>query len=204
LKEEAAKKKPAKNASWKLTLPDGSETFDIEKSHTPYYIYAKDSITFGCKPIGTTKNTKYSRCEYRELRDGKLASWETAKSNKMTFTFKVVKKPTKRPRIVIGQIHDAKDDVIILLANFETGVYEVTHNTIHYGNLIDKIELDTFYQVEISTSKKGIECKSKDHTLLIPKEKSVKGCYFKVGNYLQSTDKNDEAVVIVKDIEIKY
>lgn len=197
--------KPSKEffSQWKLTLPDSSETNEVTKSHTPFYIYSDQGITFTCRSnSGTTPNTKYSRCELRELTDGKSASWETGKPHKLSFTFKIISKPAKRPRIVIGQIHDDKDDVIELLANFETGVYEVIHNTSHYGVLVPKLDLDKFYDVSISTSSKGITVTCSSKVVLVSTKKSLKNCYFKVGNYLQSQEKDDEASVFIKHISI--
>ena len=188
---------------WKLTLPDSRETLEVTKSHEPFYKYTHEGITFTCRSnSGTTPNTKYSRCELREMNNGKPVSWETGRPHKLSFTFKIISKPTKRPKIVVGQIHDDKDDVIELLANFETGVYEVIHNTSHYGILIPKLELDKFYDVTISTSLKGIQTTCGDQKVMVSTKKSVKNCYFKAGNYLQSNEKDDEASVFIKNIVI--
>lgn len=192
---------------WKLTLPSAKETFDTDLSKEPFYIVSLETeeITFFCESnSGTTPNTKYSRCELRELRNGKLASWTTAQPNTLEFSFKITSIPKLKPRIVIGQIHDSKDDLIELLADFQTGVYEVVHDSYHYGNLVEGIKQDVWYTVQISTNSEGIVVKCGKNIVKTTLEKSVSGCYFKLGNYLQSKEPNDSATVVVKDISIIY
>lgn len=188
---------------WKLTLPDASETTEVTRDHLPHYKYTPSEITFRCKSnSGTTANTKYSRSELREMNGSQRASWETSSPHKMSYTFKVTKAPAKRPRIVIGQIHDSKDDVVELLADFTKGVFEVIHNTSHYGVLVDKIQLNEWYDITISTDSKGITCTQGSKKVFTPTKKKIPGCYFKIGNYLQSNEQDDESEVVVKNINL--
>lgn len=199
-------KQPSKEekGSWKLTLPCSKETLEINKTIEPYYIINGDEIVFKCESNkGTTPNTKYSRCEYREMnKDGSKASWTMNDDKELKFSFKLVEKPEKRPRIVVGQIHDSKDDVIELLIDFTKGkpFYEVMHNTTHYGNIVDDFQLNKWYDVSIKVVKNKI-ISTCEKTITV--ESKAKGCYFKVGNYLQSREKGDKATVVVKNILLK-
>lgn len=187
---------------WKLTLPDGKEVKVLKESVPPYFIISDEGILMKAKPIGTTPNSKYSRCELRELNvDKSLASWTVNDQRAMNFNFKAVQKPEKRPKMVVGQIHDTEDDVIMLVIDFQKRIYEVTHNSIHYGNIVDSFEMDTWYNVTISVKDGKIKVECGEKKLEITPSRT-KGYYFKVGNYLQSTFKEDEGAIVVSKITL--
>lgn len=189
-------------ARWKLTLPDSKEVSNLKESIPPFFIVEETEITFKCKAgSGSTKNSKYSRCELRELNNDKsLASWSILKDKRcMTFTFKVTEKPKNRPRMSVGQIHDSEDDVIMLCVDLDKNFYEITHNSIHYGQIVEKFEMDKWYVVTITAGngKIVVECEKKIEIV-----SKATGCYFKIGNYLQSSFPEDESTVVVSNISL--
>lgn len=194
---------------WKVTHPNGTESQVVTKSVDKSYTVirdAKDCIVqlemFCSGGLGTTKNSKYSRCELREM-DGKggLASWSLKDQRRMVFTFEVT---TISPdtTTVIGQIHDDKDDVIMIRFDTKKKIYEVTHNSEHYG-VLASAEVGALYYVEIVTTAEGIDvyCMKEKMTKVSIKKQADK-CYFKVGNYLQSLDKNAFANVVIHSISL--
>jgi len=75
------------------------------------------------KGARTSKNTKYTRTELRELMNGERAAWTLQQGGMMTATLKVDEVPStkngKKERIIVGQIH-GKDDELVRLY-FEDG-----------------------------------------------------------------------------------
>lgn len=201
---------------WNLTVPSK----DPKKPNRPktvsfpelatykdeFYNKTKEGIIMKVPTTGaTTPNSKYPRCEFRELnKDGSLAAWQTDKGTHSMEVVTVVQKTTKnKPQICIAQIHDDKDDVCMV--RYEDGKIIVS------GNHFEKFEITTTkLNEEIDIS---ISCRESIITIVVNgKSKALppikaKGCYFKAGNYLQSNesfDKNDEGIVLLKWLTVLH
>lgn len=203
--------------NWYLTLPTG-------KSHNPTLIkppalskYADvnfvhnpdGSITFTTPCDGvTTDNTKYARCELRELVGGKNASWSMKKGvSIMEYVAQVDHLPAKKPYVVVGQIHGSSDDIIeIRLMSHEL---QVIHNSTVYVVLDTHYVLGTKFKVKISCSDGKITLFYNDlQKGIITKPADTTDCYFKVGNYVQSNkstgDAGDHSTVRLYSVSVSH
>jgi len=184
---------------WKLTLPTGKPGSPTE-IFAPQLLTYSDSnvirnetmITLKCPTTGvTTSSTAYPRCELREMNGPALANWDGRKgSHQFTFTGSIDVLPTAKPQLVFGQIHNDKDDVIELRVtkNDKTCIYEVIHNTTHFGNISADYVLGSDITVTIMVSGGNVTISSGETKLVIPQKKlpQLKGSYFKLGSYVQS------------------
>lgn len=200
---------------WKLTLCSGKPGEPTEivgdkvKSYKDADFYEEEGyIVFKGRTDGvTTSGSSYCRTELRELAaDGKLASWSPKKgTHQMDYTFACVHLPAHKPEVVIGQIHDSKDDVIEIRLSGSS--LEVIHNTTHYGQLLSAYNLKDFVTVSIVAKGGKIYVKAGQKTIAIsPKAKD--GCYFKLGSYVQSNaskgDPHDYAEVHLKAVTVTH
>jgi hypothetical protein len=116
---------------WKLTLP-----VDSDRPGTPDEIRQGDLAGFVMRPYfhadstrgavvlrapcggATTKGSRYPRCELREMNDdGRTpAAWDTEDATVRVLTMRaaVTATPSVKPHVVVAQIHDAKDDVLMI------------------------------------------------------------------------------------------
>jgi hypothetical protein len=115
------------------------------------------------------------------------ADWSTSSGeHTMTYVASVQHIPPVKPMTVVGQIHNVPDDVIEVRLNKQ--LLEVIHNTSHYCVLDNNYQLGTKFTIKIHVINDVIEVYYNDMTT--PKGKiPVKstGCYYKLGNYLQSS-----------------
>jgi poly(beta-D-mannuronate) lyase len=190
---------------WKLTLPVGRKGKPTE-TRAPFVdipgILDKvaDGYIMTCPVNGvTTPNTKYARCEFRELDSkGGLASWSSSTGvHTMEYSFKVIKYTPKKPHIVIGQVHDSKDDV--LEVRFEHPRILVKQSSKLFGVITPSYD-GGIVNVKMVFAGDTITITSSYSTSpIVCKVSKRKGCYFKVGNYIQSNtnydDEKDKSVV---------
>lgn len=183
---------------WKLTLPTGRKGKPTE-TRAPFAdvqgIFEKTvgGYIMTCPVNGvTTPNTKYARCEFRELNaNGTLAAWDASKGiHVMEYSLKVMQYPPKKPHIVIGQIHDSKDDV--LEVRYEHPRIVVKQSSKLFGVITDAydggfIKIKMMYTDGVVTVTNNYN----DREILCRVSKR-KGCYFKVGNYIQSNITYDQ------------
>lgn len=117
-------------SNWKITLPidrDGDydgraiEIRELEGyAHPAYFFYADDgALVFRAGAEGaTTKGSKYSRSELREMDGQDRAFWTLDDGGVMSATLAVTEMPTysngKAGRIIIGQIHGEDDELVRL------------------------------------------------------------------------------------------
>ena len=180
---------------WYLTLPIGKkgspklvkqpelDTFEDES----YFFVAGDSVVFKAPCDGvTTDNSNYPRSELREMVGDKLAAWSVAEGvHTLTFKGAVQTLPSHKPEVVIGQIHDDKDDVIEILCS--KNIIKVVHDGTVYGVLDPKYILGAVYTITITASKGLITVDYNGLPMVKLKNKSSKANnYFKVGCYTQS------------------
>ena len=113
-------------SSWYLTLPVDKAGKSSGKALTikqlngyeepDFFFDTSDKAMVFRSPVKgarTSKNTKYTRTELRELINGKRAAWTLQQGGQMTATLKVDEVPStksgKKERLIVGQIH-GKDD----------------------------------------------------------------------------------------------
>lgn len=200
--------------NWKLTLPIGApdeiscNEIKAGKDRAPYYINGlkiNQGLTFFVKPGATTKNSKNSRSELREMADncGKEASWSSSQgTHEMTITTNVQAVEGNLP-VVVGQIHDAEDDTAVFrvegtnlhITNGDDSKWKVISNAITIGKpftvkfLVQSDVIKFFLD--------GKEVASQPH--------KFGGAYFKAGNYLQSNGRGDgTAKVQITALEVKH
>ena len=189
--------------NWKLTLdvedPDNNERPlevmppELLTFQHPHFINKPECITFKAECGGkTTKNSKYPRSELRELYKGKLSAWSiNSGTHIMTWTCALTNLPVKKPQVVVGQIHDGKDDVIEI--RHTKDYVEVIHDDFNYGKLITGYKLGDIYTVILTAAKGQITIFSGKTTIAIKSISNKKDCYFKLGCYTQSNvSKGDE------------
>jgi hypothetical protein len=159
----------------------------------------------------TTSNTSNPRSELREMSaDGTTqASWGINDGKLHTlgpYVIAAQSLPTTAPkrRIVIGQIHDANDDVFEIMADaeFASGSYTITYRlngSTQNTPLLTNYQLGSYITLKITAQNGTVRLFCNDmatakvsHTGL-----TNTGCYFKVGCYTQS----NMSVTGVKDTE---
>lgn len=187
---------------WKITLPDAKAseikppkiiTFD-----DPNFFHlnaANNGVIFKAPSLaGTTTNSNNTRSELRELNpDGSLASWSTSvgvHSMECEFSVDVLPYP-KKPHVVTGQIHDAKDDVTVFRVEgnpdgVTATIWITDGNTTHGRLLTDKYKIGDRYRVGFYISNGAISYTFNSKIIVgYTQVKKKTGCYFKAGCYSQ-------------------
>lgn len=198
---------------WKLTLPSTQEIKGaaILRDHTDEFFYCTSEGLVMKSPCdaATTKNTKYPRCELREwtLKD---VAWDGEGFHTLKYTAACTHLPKNKPEIVCGQVHDARDDVFEV--KFSGKDIVVFHDSTVYGKLCTDYKLGEFidFTIDIKDAAVVITAVREDGTRKSVDFKMVatKGCYFKVGAYVQSNaskgDGNDYGEIVLKSAKITH
>lgn len=200
--------------TWNLTTPAKSlvkknrphtvEFPELKTFEDQYFKLTAEGLVLAVPVDGyTTPGSKYSRCEFRELDSNKsLASWKTSSGfHRMEVITKVEKTPENKPHICLAQIHDSKDDIVMV--RYEGGKIIVSGRNFVKKHLLD-VKLKEEIKIVIECSKKVIKIFVNEHEFEMP-PLDTEGCYFKAGNYLQSNltrDKEGEGVVILKHLDV--
>ena len=195
--------------SWKVTLPlerkDGEKAAEIKfpkivKFSDPKYLFVDASnetpvVVFRAPCDGaTTKNSKYPRCELREMaQGGKIrASWSTddKEAHVLTMRAAITHLPKVKRHVVCAQIHDSKNDLIMIRLE---GKHLFIERKPHEDVSIDKhYKLGTPFDLKIEAGSGQVKVWYNEEQKMDWK-KSTKGCYFKAGCYTQSNlTKGDE------------
>lgn len=179
--------------NWKLTIPVGKEespteikqpvlaTFDDPK----HFFVRNREVVFKAEVEGvTTSGSHYPRTELREMFGSSLASWTNkAGTHVMTITQTITHLPEAKPHVVAGQIHDAKDDVVMI--RLEGKRLFVESRGDEMGDLNTNYSLGTEFTVTITADRTGINVGyNNSNPVHIPG--IYTGCYFKAGCYTQS------------------
>lgn len=154
-------------------------------------------VTFRAPVNGvTTEKSSYARDELREM-SPKSWSSRDGKHHRMTGLCRVTETPGRKvddytPGVVFAQIHDADDDVIILLVDINGRV--IVEEGLGPGNGSDKYELFTGYKLGdplsyiIDAHAGGIDITINGRHINVGQV--VDGAYFKAGVYLRGNTKN--------------
>lgn len=226
---------------WYLTIPFDKDGKDGEnagiaapiyqpqlKNYTlqPYFRSNEDnaSVVFRAHCGGAhTPNSGYPRSELREM-TGKFdnsgtplkASWSSVSGrHEMEIRQAVIKLPTKRPQIVIGQIHDDKAYTIFFRLEGKKlfARYKSTAKDVSSEPFTENYELGTVFTVKFIAENGKTDCYYngvKKFTL----ERDYSNAYFKAGAYVQSacwgksTAKeercDDYGEVAIYDLKVKH
>ncbi|MCR8630971.1 polysaccharide lyase family 7 protein [Paenibacillus radicis (ex Xue et al. 2023)] len=208
--------------NWKLTLPIPKST---SNPSTPLEIFQPDLDTYSINPwfkvvndtdgyavqfranhgAVSTSGSKNPRSELREMVDNyttqdssSLKSWGTndGKTHSMFIKQKVTHLTSIKPHTVVGQIHDADDDVTVFRVegNNPGGVsttakiYITDGDNTHAYLLDSNYTLGTVFTVKVTASGGVLSYEYNGQTVPYTQTKNATGCYFKIGNYTQSND----------------
>lgn len=183
--------------NWKETLPTGSSGSPTEIKQPALSTYsdlyfkvnsACNGVQFLAPVNGvTTSGSSYPRSELREMTSNGSANaaWSaTSGTHTMVIDEAVIALPQTKPHIVVGQIHDAGNDISVFRLE-GTNLYLTNGNTSHYKLITSSYQLGTRFQVKFVVS--GGNISAYYNGVLqgtIPFTGS--GLYFKAGAYIQS------------------
>jgi len=202
---------------WRLTIPmddDGDGKPDevsmptLQYFEDPEFFYLSktgDSIVFRAKcGAPTTKNSKYPRCELREMKPGgqEQASWGTNDGmiHNMTITAAINKLPANKQHVVCAQIHDADDD--LLMIRLEGKKLFIERNELEPVYLTKNYELGTFFKVMIIADSGRVRVLYEGKVIMEwPVDRD--GLYFKAGCYTQSNVEKGDAADDYAEVKIK-
>lgn len=207
--------------NWKINLPvenakqikqPALKTFEDERFF--FVNETNDGVVFNapCQADGTdatTKNSKYPRSELREMAYGGMAEadWDTDNGKHvMTIDQMITSTPEVKPHVVVGQIHDADDDVVMI--RLEGSRLFVEAEGVDLGALDTDYKLGTRFTVKITAENDVIEVDYNGETM-VTYDVHKEGCYFKAGMYTQSNvDKGDKpeayGEVVIYDLNVEH
>lgn len=215
----SAEKVPAKIldlSAWKLTLPIVKEgeknAVEVKQpklalfSDSGYFFTDNEdkAVVFRASCGGnTTPNSKYPRCELREMTvDGKgRASWETDSNlgHTMTMRVAVTHTPEVKPHVVCAQIHDADDDLIMI--RLEGKHLFVERKPFEDVSINRNYVLGTPFDLKIEAKGGRVKVWC-DGDEKMDWEVAAKGCYFKAGCYTQSNRQKGDTEKAYGEVKI--
>jgi hypothetical protein len=208
--------------NWKLTLPvDTSRPGSPDEIRQPELATFQDANYFHLTGKGngvvfkahcggaTTSGSGYPRSELREMVNNGMAnaSWSTTNgTHTMEIRQAVTHLPDVKPHVVVGQIHDAGDDVIVF--RLEGWTLFVDENGSRGPVLTTNYQLGTEFTVKFVARNGGVECYYNGryiYTYWV----NTSGCYFKAGCYTQSnTSRGGSASaygeVVIYDVKVSH
>jgi hypothetical protein len=174
----------------------------------PYFQLGGGAVQFRA-PVGgvTTSGSKYPRSELREMAaDGtKQASWSNvSETHTMIIREAITHVPAVRSQLVAGQIHDAKEYVILI--RLEGTHLFVESDGDNVGTLDDAYKLGTPFTVKIVAGNGRIVVSYND-VQKVDFAKGGSGYYFKAGCYTQSNpskgdDPSDYGEVVIYSLQL--
>jgi hypothetical protein len=189
---------------WKLTLPTpkpGGMNADEVAGPALRQLQLEDVFFVRNDPPGvvfrarcngaTTKGSKYPRCELREMSGKNEASWSTndPKWRVLTARMAITATPRNKKHVVCAQIHDAKDDVLML--RLEDRKLLIERNEDGDVVLARDYTLGTPFDLRMAAGHGRIVV-SVDGREGLDWKCSRQGCYFKAGCYTQSNEKSGD------------
>jgi hypothetical protein len=205
-------------ANWFLTLPIGPEG-DPDSIDQPELLdYRSDwfdltpdgtGVVFRAPAGGvTTKNSKYSRSELREMRGEEKAAWSNTKGvHTLESRQAITKVPPVRPEVSATQIHDGGDDVMQIRLEGSTLVAQ-------YADGAEQVVIDQDYQLGTPYDLRIVAADGRitvfyDGEQRAEIERSGSSWYWKVGAYTQSNpERGDDpdalGEVVVYSLRIEH
>lgn len=186
--------------NWKLNVPEGiripgrsdeyrqPELKNYQNEHWFHASSSGDAVVFSAPAGGTTTvGSGYPRSELREMTDNgrKNASWSSSDGTHTLFIEQsITHLPLKKPHIVVGQIHDDKDDVIVF--RLEKNKLFVKMDDEKGPVLDEDYKLGTRFTVMFKVNHDQTECYY-NGKLKFTYPKAFSNSYFKAGAYVQSS-----------------
>ncbi|MBP9668083.1 polysaccharide lyase family 7 protein [Candidatus Saccharibacteria bacterium] len=188
--------------SWKITMPfDGSDSgTTADEVKQPALATYKDPNYFFVSPAGnsvifkahaggaTTGGSDYARSELREMTSNGSteAGWSSA-SGKHTLTIdqRINKLPTKRPNIIVGQIHAGSTwGTVFRLIGTQLMIDGVDGD----GPIVDSdLQLGERFTVKFEVENDTVKYYYNNNLINYTYSKQFRGAYFKAGSYIQSS-----------------
>lgn len=207
---------------WKLTLPvdaDANGRADeiadpAGASVPPWFEQAGQDLVFRAPAGGarTTGNTAYARSELREMdTSGRPAAWDCLQAaRRMRIEQRLLATTPAKPEVVIGQIHDARDDKLMLRyvgppganGHSDTGRIEMLWNNAAQAGTLDPAYVlgqPMAVDIEIRQGRLAVRYRNLasglDHALEARLDPThIEGaCFFKAGLYIQACSTTDLA-----------
>lgn len=205
---------------WKLTLPidanrDGradeiADPADVELP--PWFLHRGGNLVFHANAGGarTSTSTAYARSELREMQaDGRPAAWDCLHAKRsLLIEQRLVETTTAKPEASIGQIHDARNDNLMVLYKGPKGANgrsDTGRIELRWNNAAGRETLDEAYTLGqamriLIVADHGL-LRVSYRNLASGASRSVKArldpavihgaCYFKAGLYVQACSRLD-------------
>jgi hypothetical protein len=187
--------------NWKITLPTGSSGSPTEIKQPalntykidPWFVVQGSAVRFRAPVNGvTTSGSSYPRSELREMTNNGSAnaSWSSGSGTHSMFIDQMVTSlPKVKTHLVVGQIHDASDDVTVFRVEGNS-LYITNGNTTH-GYLVDgNFTLNKRFSVKFEVSNNVTKYYYNGTLLPYTLNRSYSGAYFKAGAYTQANCSN--------------
>ncbi|SDY61058.1 polysaccharide lyase family 7 protein [Hymenobacter psychrophilus] len=195
-------------SKWKLTLPIGAPEKPDEVFQPQLNTFANssffrlnatnDAVLFRANADGVTTNgSGYPRSELREMTvpatsNSYKASWSSGSgTHTLLIDQAVTHLPDVKKHIVVGQIHDADDDIIVF--RLEDKKLFINLNGKNGPTLTSNYALGTRFTVQFVVANDKTDCYY-NGTKVYTYAKSFSGAYFKAGAYVQSSCVDDKKV----------
>jgi hypothetical protein len=178
--------------NWALDLPNGDTQYPVDFTH-PDCLHLCLRCTTAGKP---TNNSKFPRCELREMIKGKKARWSSDDNVVHCFSgrYKIKKLPIKKPEICIFQIHDGSNDRLQIIVSGSNLFYKFENRRTligPYGEMISILCSVRENMIDLRVNKLLEKLPIKCDTL-----------YFKTGNYMQTNSQIEQSIDVEAEIEI--
>lgn len=205
-------------ANWFLTLPIGPEG-DPDSIDQPELLdYRSDwfdltpdgtGVVFRAPAGGvTTKNSKYSRSELREMRGEEKAAWSNTEGvHTLESRQAITKVPSVKPEVSATQIHDGGDDVMQIRLEGSTLVAQ-------YADGAEQVVIDPAYRLGTPYDLRIVAADGRITVFYNGEqraeiERSGSSWYWKVGAYTQSNpERGDDpdalGEVVVYSLRIEH
>jgi Alginate lyase/F5/8 type C domain len=186
--------------NWYIGLPTGAPESPTNVKQPALATFSVDPwfvATPGCTGVQfraavngvTTSGSSYPRSELRETSGSSMASWSsTSGTHTMTIRQQVQRLPSTKPHVVVGQIHDATDDVQVFRVE-GSSLYLTNGNDAHYKLITGSLALNSDFEVRFVVGGGQIKAYY-NGTLVSTIAKSFSGAYFKAGAYTQANCTN--------------
>ena len=190
--------------NWKLTLPTSDPKGPDEIKQPALNSFqnewfktdAEGAIHFKAPISGvTTKRSNYPRSELREMiKDGKTnASWSSKKgTHTLLLEEAITALPKTKKHIVVVQIHDAKDDILVVRLEGSKLWINVNGKNVHLLNASYKLGERFSIKFVVNNGQSQVFYNGSTSPVYALK-KSYSGAYFKAGSYPQSNCSKEEA-----------
>lgn len=218
--------------NWKLTIPrdcsGGTSGTACEIKQPALNTYTSTwfrvpstggSILFRADAQGarTSSATKYARSELRQMNGSSNAAWScTGKTTSMHMRLAIKHTPTEKPEVVVGQIHDASDDLLMIKytgpsganGSSDTGKLEARFNDDTTTKLItSSYQLGTEITLDIAIAAGKATIMYNGRTVVSGQAIRSGTCYWKAGMYIQANTSTDSPTaygeVSMRDLVVK-